>query len=523
MIYNKITDSDALILEEYIRHFGRSDGACVLQPMESLSHILRFWEQNKSEYLFRLFGDKLILEKEICFTESDSSLHTKINNSLHYGTMSNFTSKVSQIFSKNFHWSSRERETYYSLFNLENLSSNKLNYPYNKTIIDFPNGNKVEIIKNSKTIKVLGKVAKALNLEKEFEEFRLEHSRILNQKRIKGTLCLSIHPLDYLTMSDNSMNWTSCMSWMTDGGYRMGTVEMMNSPMVVVAYLKGEKDFEFNCGSTTYKWNNKKWRSLFVVRPDIITSVKAYPYLHNELTNMCLEWLRNLMNNIGYNFQAPIQEVEDNKSFKYKFNTYCLDPVCDKMYNDFGVVIHNVILPETEYNENTIYLNFNYSGPTECMNCGGTYKDTYFYSDENFVFCENCSDGGSYYDNCDCCGNSYREEDLVYLSDGEGYCPDCLDEVAVSCAFSGDYIYKTEARQVYLAKTDDCVNPLYDASIWIHRDYLDEFKIPYGLSSAARCDEKQGVWYWNASDIVPGNEWLFGFCDGNHLARYCKS
>ena len=71
----------------------------------------------------------------------------------------------------------------------------------------------------------------------EWEEIRLAHSQIFNTNKMTGTLCLSIHPLDYATASDNDNGWSSCMSWRDDGCYRMGTVEMMNSPMVICAYF----------------------------------------------------------------------------------------------------------------------------------------------------------------------------------------------------------------------------------------------------------------------------------------------
>ena len=42
-------------------------------------------------------------------------------------------------------------------------------------------------------------------------------------------------------MSDNNSGWESCMSWRNNGCYRRGTVEMMNSPYVIVAYLMLEE------------------------------------------------------------------------------------------------------------------------------------------------------------------------------------------------------------------------------------------------------------------------------------------
>ena len=84
------------------------------------------------------------------------------------------------------------------------------------------------------------------DMEAIFEQMRIKHSQILNKKRLKGTLCLSIHPLDYITISDNNCDWDSCMTWTGDdcpGEYRLGTLEMMNSPSVVVAYLDSKEPY----------------------------------------------------------------------------------------------------------------------------------------------------------------------------------------------------------------------------------------------------------------------------------------
>jgi hypothetical protein len=117
------------------------------------------------------------------------------------------------------------------------------------------NGKSFKINRGCKVSKVLGKLANILNLPG-WEDFRICHSQILNQKDLGGNLTISIHPLDYMTMSDNSYGWESCMSWESEGGYRQGTVEMMNSRSVVIAYLSGEDKMRIGDDF----WNSKKWR-----------------------------------------------------------------------------------------------------------------------------------------------------------------------------------------------------------------------------------------------------------------------
>ena len=60
-----------------------------------------------------------------------------------------------------------------------------------------------------KIMKILRKLAILVDSEALFESNRLRQSQIMNDARIKATLCLSIHPIDYLTASLNENNWRS--------------------------------------------------------------------------------------------------------------------------------------------------------------------------------------------------------------------------------------------------------------------------------------------------------------------------
>ena len=45
---------------------------------------------------------------------------------------------------------------------------------------------------------------------------------ILQDVKVSGDLVLSVHPLDYLSISDNNHNWYSCHS--LDGEYGAGNL-----------------------------------------------------------------------------------------------------------------------------------------------------------------------------------------------------------------------------------------------------------------------------------------------------------
>lgn len=332
---------------------------------DKFDFVLRFWNQNK-QTLFKVLKENLILEKEIIFPMSSEELS---ENLYHFRIESQFCQNFwSWYYNECADESTEVRSSLRSLL-LSDLGTN--HYEGNTIRI------KDYLLRNGiKVIKALKNLNDKYIHSPYFEEFRLEHSRILNQKEIKGTLCLSIHPLDYLTLSDNDYDWDSCLSVINDcGSHRSGVIEMMNSECVVIAYIKGEKPFE--------NWTNKKWRSLFIVNQDIISAIKAYPYDNKDITNECLKWLRELAeeaqlstyhNDIIHVTSGQCIETEPFQKVKFFVQTIC-------MYNDYyGSHPSYVSLLVNEVN----YIN--YSGPLSCLICGKTYTQ----KDGIFLGCGNC-------------------------------------------------------------------------------------------------------------------------------------
>jgi hypothetical protein len=91
------------------------------------------------------------------------------------------------------------------------------------------------------------KMPKGMKLLKAFKYFEKNQtalrnlqdmaSQIIQEDKIKGTLCFSVHPLDYLSSSENTYNWRSCHS--LDGEYRAGNLSYMVDNSTFLIYLKG--------------------------------------------------------------------------------------------------------------------------------------------------------------------------------------------------------------------------------------------------------------------------------------------
>lgn len=177
------------------------------------------------------------------------------------------------------------------------------------------NGREMTIKPGQKIMKTIQKVLNFYGYDMSnglFEEFRNKVSNITTCSNIKSNLVLSIHPIDYMTMSDNNCEWSSCMSWMNNGMYSDGTIEMMNSNMVVVAYLESDKEFIVN----NHIIPNKSWRTLLYVHKNILVAGKSYPYYNSELDKRVLAELYKLVNkNLKWDYKYKEQEYRDLYSY----------------------------------------------------------------------------------------------------------------------------------------------------------------------------------------------------------------
>ena len=449
----KITN-DEIGIVNWQREYAESEQ--MKEPMErDARKILKVWESAKKD-LYALFGEELILSKTFYYVADQKIVMDEFKQKL-YDDEDSAIYKFRVALKRAIDWNELCElndgkvgaiisELYYSPFSYclreQSLYDNSASCPEGLVIKgQLPNEVDVQFCKGSKVIKVLGKYAKAYNLEAEFEAFRIEHSQILNQKKISGELCLSIHPLDYITMSDNSNRWCSCMSWQEYGEFRGGTVEMMNSPVVIVAYLKDEHiDYHY--------WNSKKWRELFIVNESLIAGVKGYPYQNAEFEKEVIEWLRDLaFKNCDWTYHDPEwvevnggDEACDSRGNTYRFDTGWA------MYNDFRARNEeHTHLIAVKSGSRSRHFAIQYSGERQCMWCGKLNQD---FSDEGMLACDECAIEPMY---CADCGMKIYDSDEYYELGGNYYCADCYCAVRTTDIFTGNEVSKYDKTDIFLA------------------------------------------------------------------------
>lgn len=505
-IFNALSTEDKNKMYDYIYLYG-SRSNCI-QPVAKLETIMRFWDKAKSEYLYKLFGEQLILTKKIVFEKDEAEIADLIRSEItgSWGhapeayrpfieAWQDLGVKLSDNAENNeIHWAMQD------LIGGTSLASNR--YSGHSVEIPLPNDKKYRLSDGAKASKAIGKIALAYGLPK-YEEFRIAHSQVLNEKSVSGELCLSIHPLDYMTMSDNDCGWSSCMSWQDHGDFRQGTVEMMNSPMVVMAYLKSSTDFTLSSKDNEY-WNSKRWRELFVVTPEVVAGIKGYPYWNESLEKEALIWIKELIEASDLDGFGPY----DDDIYTYAGHSHYIEVGEDSiplsfgtrlMYNDFYDTHKIIICSDHSRIPNDIH----YSGESECLSCGGVLVD---WESESDLFCPQCD---PVYRCCEC-GDWHSLDDLIEV-DGDLYCSYCYDDNIMECADCGQPHDYRNMTAVHFAKDMD--NIFIDKEI-----FLDEDCLYYGGRFFAEEDvhykrQRWGgrIYYVCAENLTEAGLEVFGF------------
>lgn len=144
-------------------------------------------------------------------------------------------------------------------------------------------------------------------------------SNYIQENKVEGYLCLSIHPLDYLSSSETNFKWRSCHA--LDGEYRAGNLSYMADSSTIVCYLKSEEDTVLPRFPESVKWNNKKWRCLLHFNKDLtaVFAGRQYPFYSvnalDKIRNILICELKHSF--LPENFSHWYNEYLDPQIFKY--------------------------------------------------------------------------------------------------------------------------------------------------------------------------------------------------------------
>ena len=466
-LYNLLSEHDKKVLENFV-----TEHIIVSEKYVGNELFLEHWAKNKTK-LYHLLGNKLIhkipYEKVISNMELEDDMRALVHADSFCKAYRDF---AKALYDKELIDSTQYSNIIYVLAG-HVLVKNSIEKIIELNVLSYKKAIKIPI--GAKPMKALSKVIEYFSSVEEFshlvptpelfEAFRCAHSRVLNNKIMKGNLVFSIHPMDFPTMSDNGYDWSSCMSWVGHGCYHMGTEEMMNSNNVICCYLesinkplfcfkdmKGRSAEQYSPKEyPEYSWTNKKWRILFYVNKDIICSGKSYPSADKTLTMEALQELRRLaQQNMNWTYDygpqqyfdhLPLHSDEfdlDDIFYQYPLKKKILFDT-QAMYNDmindhdrsYWCVRNAVNKPKL----------ISISGKVRCICCGSDrvresndrdcrdgYNDK--VSNTNTLICTTCLEEHFYCGGCDC--NS-ANEDITYFANKPMYNTKSYGKICFKC------------------------------------------------------------------------------------------
>ena len=404
----------------------------------NLDDLFEEWYEAKKWFIQKMNGQLTIELGNIAFELSEETKMKKIDN---------FLDQVVDYF----------QNTDLARFILDQ----KLGFFKNTTISDYEfNGTVIpKGMKLLKAFKFFESDAKTL------DKLQTLASMIIQENKIEGTLCFSVHPLDYLSISNNAHNWRSCHA--LDGEYRSGNLSYMLDSSTIICYLKSREDMEIS--HFPFKWNSKKWRMLlfFSDNHDALFAGKQYPCSCDEALNIIREktidvflfdkksdddfwkiiygrsrtwshWHNDVLKHPGYK-----ENNEDAEPFYIAYRV-----LERKIYAQYELIKHgrhslmfddltssSTYIPYYCWAEDVQHpITFSIGKQVPCLKCGESHLDI-----TCSMQCGNCrSDYDCCDDNtitCECCGNSYHEDDIYWDEQLGCYlCEDCRDNQIVECA-----------------------------------------------------------------------------------------
>ncbi len=315
-------------------------------------------------------------------------------------------------------------------------------------------------------------------------------SQIIQEDKIKGTLCFSVHPLDFLSSSENTYNWRSCHA--LDGEFRAGNLSYMVDDSTFMVYIKGA-DNQRLYGFKDIPWNSKKWRMLIHASGNdkIIFAGRQYPFSSKSGIDTVLNIYNNLMTSeIGYNYWScrkygpwkndyvdsytPVDSKEPydliNLDTRYLIYENKLVDIEDVVKDGSSYALnYNDVLRSTcyKYPYYAILNPYSYKNSVDylinhpakvgrevyCLHCG---KD--IITNPEIMRCDDCElefgiEDNDIYNTCDCCGARIFVDDSIGVGDeGEIVCESCYDNYCFVCDDCGCVYYNEE--KVYIPGTD---------------------------------------------------------------------
>ena len=273
-------------------------------------------------------------------------------------------------------------------------------------------------VSGQKLSRVVNKIAKLTGIDKlaDYNKEFAKYSDAVNPLKITRHTVLSLHPVDYLTMSFGN-SWSSChtidkqnrrnMPNSYEGAYSAGTM----------SYMLDESSFVFYTVDAKYAGNElelqpKISRCMFHVGQDKLIQARMYPQSNDGDTGLYKDVREIAQSVISECFAFPnYWSIEKGVSACRSVSSSKGPHYRDYLNFDYC----NVSYPKRD-NAMKNYKKIKIGHYAICPSCGSEHGNS------NCIECDDCRDDIHV---CCACGNSEGDGYEMYEIDGEWYCEHC--------------------------------------------------------------------------------------------------
>ena len=368
--------------------------------------FLNTFKKNK-EALYNLLGKQYIYKFTVKVELSEDQISEELENSIKY---IDYIDEINTILDR--YWIRNKIPAIQEVYDLFNTPSYVASNIYSGKDFTFED---IFVNNGCKTLKIMKKILLKINLSCNYVDYFITFlSTFRNQAKLEGNLCISIHPVDFLTASYNECSWSSCYN-IFEGSNSAATIQYCLNKYTVIAYLESQTPMEIG----DMEWSNKKWREFFYVSPQVISSIKAYPYDNTKLTLLVMNKLKELAKDkwgiyfdecLLYSYGKCISNLDVKVQVVPFFNGNNF--IYEEDFTDYS---HYTYVEYEEYNNPYDVLILDFSSEAICPYCGNPIDA------DNRITCIECSDN----DYCSECNHILNKE-YLYQIDGKFYCRDCL-------------------------------------------------------------------------------------------------
>lgn len=436
--------------EDFDKVISYSQNISVPQTTELLAN----WSQAKRDIVERF------LDGKIQYTYPEK-VRFELNNHSKCERIDHFQEYIQNLFNDYYH----PLVKFLGHLSIEEFYANSLLEDY---IISERDNKKIQ--KGSKIVKSFKYFIEDKQL---LADLQNKASEIIQENKVEGYLTFSVHPLDFLSSSENTYNWRSCHS--LDGEYRAGNLSYMCDRGTIMVYLSGKEKVKLPHFPEDVLWNSKKWRMLlhFNQELDVCFAGRQYPFFSpgalekvfeifsNNMATMEFTWGNGRQREkwLGWynDYIKKFANQESGREVHFDDDRYYVmnGCICDKYATvldapnslHFNDITRSSCYTKPYYMFKSYYhhipVSFSVGAAVKCLHCGEALingDDSMMCSDCEWEYGNNDSDE---YRTCDCCGTRFYYEDAWWVGD-DIVCPNCADRETFVCDECEDRYYNNE-------------------------------------------------------------------------------